>query len=1058
MGIDLGPNSIGWALVDDGEERRLIDCGVRVFPEGVDAFDTAKESSRNEQRRTARMMRRQILRRRRRRRRVTEALVEAGLLPENAEARRLALATDPYPVRDRAIRERLEPFEIGRVLYHLNQRRGFLSLRKSEAARKKEVSGMLKEMDGLKNELGERTLGQYLLSLQHDAAGGSSGPVRLRGRHTRREMIEDEFLRIWKHQRTFHPDLLTDGVLYGSVGAQDASHPRPPMPRDASRTWLQQFGLHGLVFHQRPIYWPRSMIGMCELEKGARRCPRADRAAQRFRMLQELNNLRWEDPLTHEERGLDAEQRAALLDYLARHDKLEFDRMRKLLGFIDSVKFNLERGDRKSIKGHETDRRVAKAFGEGWFDLPDATRDGVVRELIHADLDEAAAQRRLQSDYRLASEVVERLLRVDLPAGYVRFSRRAIEKLLPHLERGLVLMGKTDREESAMHAAGYCRPDEITRRLFDRLPSLDQIRSGPLADLPNPVVKAALYELRRVVNAIVREHGKPDAIHVEMARSLKMSHVKRQEYSARVQERGRERDQVASLLREKGLSVSREAILRYQLWQEQDHRCVYSGRAISFEQLYGGEIDVDHILPYSRTLDDSQSNKVVCFRDANRDKGQRSPAEWLAGSDPARLEQILQHARSLPWTKRRRLSQKEVVLDEFIARQLVDTGYIARLAVVYLKLIIDADHDVQGRKGEYTAELRHQWGLDNILQELPDSPAWQARNDLRPGEKNRADHRHHAIDAIVIALTNRSRLHHLARIRREGGVRVTGERLPDPWTDFRQSVLDRIRAVNVSHRVRRGVRGALHEDTFYGPVRDRRTGQPQPEQFVVRKPLDALSLNEIERIRDAGIRRLVMRRLEEHGIAFGRGAEGVSPKRFQEALRDLRMPSGVPIRRVRVLRKDGTICPIRAGRRDEAWVKPGKTHHLCIFEWDENDRRGRTRTVRDAVFVTMLEARRRIHLGQPIVQRVHPQRPDARFVLSLSPGELVLGTIGESASMRVWLLKTSVATEQKLTFASATDARKSRDYQQFRCTINTLGADVRKVTVDPLGRIRWAND
>src|SRR5690606_24101402 len=144
--------------------------------------------------------------------------------------------------------------------------------------------------------------------------------------------------------------------------------------------------------------------------------------------------------------------------------------------------------------------------------------------------------------------------------------------------------------------------------------------------------------------------------------------------------------------------------------------CLYTGRMIGFEQLYNGETDIDHILPYSLTLDDSRMNKVVCFGDANRDKAQRSPWDWLAGSDPERLQRIEQWSARLPWNKRRKLVQQEISTDDFLARQLVDTGYIARLAVVYLEMLIEKKHQVQGRKGTYTADLRRHWGLGKAIE------------------------------------------------------------------------------------------------------------------------------------------------------------------------------------------------------------------------------------------------------------------------------------------------------------------------------------------------------
>lgn len=139
LGLDLGSNSIGWAIVDS-EHQKLIDAGVRIFPEGVDRNQQGAEQSKNEQRRIARGMRRQISRRSRRKKTLRKALVQAGLLPEIAllpanDPRRVAWErnefqiADPYTLRNRASKERLKPFEIGRVLLHLNQRRWDCSTR-----------------------------------------------------------------------------------------------------------------------------------------------------------------------------------------------------------------------------------------------------------------------------------------------------------------------------------------------------------------------------------------------------------------------------------------------------------------------------------------------------------------------------------------------------------------------------------------------------------------------------------------------------------------------------------------------------------------------------------------------------------------------------------------------------------------------------------------------------------------------------------------------------------------------------------------------------------------
>lgn len=1037
LGLDLGPNSIGWALLDE-DSGVILDLGVRVFPEGVDKFDTAKEASRNEQRRVARGMRRQIARRARRKRRLRQALIAAGLYPADSAEQAALENRDPYELRACALREPLAPYEIGRAILHLNQRRGFQSNRKKDRG-DSEVKGMLAEISDLEADMGGRTLGQYLndklKELDHTQRDEDAAD-RIRNRHTRRDMLLREFDAIWQAQLKHHPDLLTDRLRWGEVGPQQ--YPHKPDRRPKGHSHLEAFGLEGILFYQRPMYWPRSVVGHCELEPKEKRCPRADRLAQRFRLLQEVSNLKYIDPDSHVEAILDDTQRQIVLGYLAEREKATFDQIRKKLGFTEAVKFNIERGERSSLKGMITDWQIAKAVGKDWHHRPDNEKNAIAALLLDT-ADENTAVDLLVKDHGLTGEQADAVVGIDFPAGYIHLSRKALMNLLPHMDRGLIYMAE-DESNSALHAAGYLRRDEMQRRLFDRLPDPRRSRDCPIGDIPNPVVKRALVELRKVVNAIIREHGKPDAVHVEMAREIRQGSDARRKYNKRIREREARRDYAADEIRKLKVRVSRDSILRYLFWEDQNHECVYCGNKISQAQLFGGEVDVDHILPYSRCLDDSQGNKVVCHRRCNADKGQRTPYEWLAASDPKAYEQVCQHVSSLmrkgllPYGKYRKFLQKELELDDFIARQLVDTGYIARATVEYLRCLFDQDHAVLGLKGQLTGELRRQWGLNDILR------------DDGLDRKTRDDHRHHTVDAVVVALTNRRRLQQLTRIRKAGGVAQTGEALDWPWDGFREEVVKRVNRINVSHRVQRKVAGALHKDSFYGPT-------DQPDVFVKRKPLIDLSPSEIDKIRDPGIQAIVKRALSDAGITFGRGKKP-DRKKMKEVLAHLAMPSGVPIKKVRLLVNEKTIQPIRTGRSDQAYVKPGSTHHLCLFEWDN---KGKTK--REAVFVTMLEAAKRIKCGEAIIQRTppveHPAIPsDARFVMSLSRGEMVLVACEDEEKLLVY--STAAQTSGQMWFWDHTDARNSLDKKTYSFKANTLNA--RKVTVDPLGRIRWAND
>jgi len=283
-------------------------------------------------------------------------------------------------------------------------------------------------------------------------------------------------------------------------------------------------------------------------------------------------------------------------------------------------------------------------------------------------------------------------------------------------------------------------------------------------------------------------------------------------------------------------------------------------------------------------------------------------------------------------------------------------------------------------------------------------------------------------------------------MRIAGEAKATGESVPAPWDRFRDHVKDVVQLIKVSHRAERKISGGLHEDTLYGPTE-------RPGYWVARKPIESLSPNEIENIRDPGIRRIIIARLRDKGVVFGRGVKKVDAKVWKETLADLKMRSGVPIKKVRVVKPELTIQPIRKETPNAAYVKPGATHHLCIFEFEE---KGKKKC--EAVFVTLLEAVTRLKRGEPVIQRSHPERPNAKFLMSLSRGEAIL--VHWDGQERLLVFRTAASTQGQLYFVEHADARKSDACRKFVATANSLIAqrNGRKVTVDRLGRVRWAND
>ena len=1051
LGLDIGANSIGWALVDTAD-KKIVNAGVRVFKEGLDNYDTGKETSLNEQRRSARGSRRQTRRRAARRELLKKSLIETGLFPANAQQQQKLYADqDLYKLRAKAVEEKIELQELGRILLYLQRHRGFWSPRKGQNS--KENGAILAEINELQEKIesnGCKTIGQYLAKKQAEFKHTErSDDDHIRNRHTRRSMIMDEFEVIWEKQKQFHPDILTEDLKYGKTGKQ--KFPVKPIskkkPGREQRNGLEHFGLFGLCFFQRPIYWPASAIGFCELEPKQRRCDRNERYCQRFRVLTEINNLRYIDPITLQDRQLTSDQREVILKELATKEKLLFTRMRKLLNFKENIKFNLEEGKRKFLKGFTTDVSIAKAIGNDWHKRDENQKTEIVELLLSLDKDEERLIETLQTCYGFTLQQAEALLSIDFKVDRSSLSKKAILKLLPHLEKGLLYQAN-DMEDSALHAAGYLRRDQLQKRIFGRLPLPERMKDCSLNNITNPVVRRSLMQLRKVVNSIIREYGRPDRIHIELTRQMQLGKKKRNEIIAKMRENEKLNNNAVDVLRAKALPITRDSIERYRFWKEQNECCMYCGKTINLTEILTGDIDIDHILPISLSHDNSKSNKVLCHRRCNHEKGRKTVIQWLEGKDNEKLEQIKQRALALfeqgklSSSKRRKLFQRDIDKD-FTQNQLTDTGYMSRAAMEYLRCLFEKDSDILGLKGQYTSILRREWGLNTVLSQMS-SPAWNEDKDMTKGEKDRADHRHHAIDAVILALTDNVAVQNLCS--------NFGYGMQLPWEDFRQDVFNKLKTINVSTQVNRGISGPLHEESNYGPVYDK-CGNKIESQYVIRKDITALSSNEIEKIRDNQIKRLVKEKLEAAGLSWGRG-KNISPKQMAETLSDLKMPSGVPVRKVRILKDEKSMIPIR-DCGNTVWVKPGNTHHLTLFEWiDESGNKKR-----DAVFVSMLEAKERNRDGLEMIDRKPPENhqtipADAQFIMSLGKGEMVLLEHNDQELLTVF--KTAASTSKQLIFGLHTDARQSKELKKITRYPSTFIG--RKVTVDPLGRIRWAND
>ena len=939
LGLDMGTNSIGWAAInldDDGAPCGILDMGVRFFPDGRNPRD---EASNAVQRRVARGQRRRRDRYIKRRKDLINALVEYGLMPsDKAERKRIANNAqdfDPYELRARALDYPLKPFELGRALFHLNQRRGFKSNRKAAGDDENEAQKTRADISELARrieESGARTLGEYLAQRRRKGKAVRARPNI--GLYPDRAMYEKEFDTIRAVQEP-HQDL--------SAAQWDK---------------LRNF----IIFYQRDLQ-PVDP-GWCLFEPDELRAARALPVFQEFRMLQEVNNLRIQ--VGTEDRALNPDERELAMRRLRSGKDIKLSEGKdnrpskptRDLDLPSHATFNMARGGRKAIKGDETAARLAASpkkatpkkpaepglFGNKWLQLSLTERNEIVRFLLDTEDPEQVRQRTVQ-DWGLNDEQAKAISNVSLVSGYGNLSEKAIRKILPHLESGEVY-------SDAVIKAGYPHHSDFRNpEAHESLPyygevlTRDAVGADPTKDpeiygeparygrIANPTVHIGLGQLRRVVNRLIDVHGKPEEIVVELARDLKMNREDKLNYQRQQRAGGERNERFVEMLESMEEPVTHHVLRKLRLWEDQGppqaRVCPYTGKRLSCEMVVTAQTDIDHILPFSRTLDNSMNNLVVCIAAANRAKGDNTPYEAFGQSPPGYdYEDILHNA---PPNKRWRFQMDAMEQFEskrdFLDRQLNETQYLSRTARTYLAHLYDEKsvgrQRVRAIPGKMTALLRRGWGLNGMLSESGED---------QTERKQRDDHRHHAIDAFIVANTTQGLLQQFARAAGshwEDAAENLARLTPKPWEGFDSNelrpFLDKLIISYKPDHGTPGVKGKttgqLHNETAYGFKDKQDAKHKSAEDFrreatevVVRKPLPGQGIGAIsnrkglESVLDPALKKAlldlwdeVVERAGETPAQFGNIAatEGVMlNSRIQK------------VRRVRVVGKE-TVIPIR---------------------------------------------------------------------------------------------------------------------------------------------------
>ncbi|MDA8231211.1 MAG: type II CRISPR RNA-guided endonuclease Cas9 [Magnetospirillum sp.] len=1002
------------------------------------------------------MMRRQFRRRRMRRRLLNEALAEAGLLPpfdSSTETEwHAVMKFDPYPLRKRSLTERLAPFELGRALYHLAQRRQFSGRELVEddapeaAEDKAERDGRATVLAALKTE--NITLGAWLADRQADAVKGRPPTERRRRDHpAHRSIIRDEFEKIWREQSRYHPVL-----------------------RDPS--FSERIG--DIIFAQRPVFWRTNTLGECRFMPGHRLCPKGAWLSRQRRMLEKLNNLTLAGGNA---RPLDPAERAAILNILQNQGSMSWSKVRSALapfvgkGNEKRLKFNLEVGGERGLLGNPLEAKFLEIFGPDWHSHPhrQAIRDAVHERLWAADYgtigtpaqrviilpsgqrerrrDEAAQS--FITDFRVTEAQAKQLRDLTFPGGWEPYSTEALRLIMPHLEKGIRFGALVNGPEwEAWRNETFPNRARPTGEILDRLPSpAVQAERNRLKTIRNPTVARIQNELRKVVNNLIDRYGKPDLIRVEMAREVGKSKIEREEMQSGQRKQARRREDARKDLIAKGIpEPSRDDIEKWLLWKESGERCPYTGDQIGFDALFReGRFEVEHIWPRWVSFDDSFGNKTLCRKDINTEKSNRTPYEYFqAGGRQQEWENVKTRLDAMLAQKggpgmsagkiKRFLAEK--IPDDFASRQLNDTSYAVRQTIASLRRLWpdvgpEAPVTVQAVTGRVTAQLRKLWCLNNILSES--------------GEKTRADHRHHAIDALTVACAHPGLTQILSRYWQERDDPTKPRpQLPRPWANIRTDAEKAIEGIVVSHRARKKVSGPLHEEMPLGYTgRDVTKNGVVLGLYVKSMPVEKLSAAtlEVDRVEDLSrsakfvVRdKAVRTALREHLRAAGGKPEKAYPPYPRVS------PGGPEIRKARVLtlQQKHLMVPVANGYAD-----PANNHHIAIYRKPDGEV--------DCEVVTLCEAAKRLSRCEPVIRRTHPG--GGTFVMSLAAGEAIRFPDGERKG--IWIV-TGIWADKRVVLEAPTDAAHATTTRPTASSL--LAARAEKVSIDPIGRIRRARD
>lgn len=818
MGMDPGIASCGFALIDT-ENHEILEIGVRLFDSPT---HPKTGQSLAAIRRGFRSTRRNIDRTQDRLKYCLRTLEEYSVVPRGETKEYFhTVQGDKQPLRLRVegLDRLLTAREWALVLYSLCKRRGYIPHGEGSQGKSSEGGKILSALAANKEAIAEtscRTVGEWLAEQPQSRNRGGNYDKCV----THAQLIEETHL-LFEAQRTF-------GSQYASIELEEAYIRVCDWERSQEEFDRRSYDLVGNC-----TYFPT--------EKRAARCTLTSELVATYGALGNITIVR-RDGTTRSLTAMERDECIAILFSCEpiRGNKdcaVRYGALRSALDLNSDDYFKgVSTAEEKTRevyqpKGWRTLRNVLNPINPLLLHRLREDRDltDSIMEAVAYSSALPVLEKRLQ-ELPLSSAEINALCKLPYSSkalnGYGNRSKKALDMLLDCLEDSEVL-SLTQAEDSCgllglrVHGAQVERSDQL-------VPYEKWLKATGRTN-NNPVVIRSMSQMRKVVNAVCRKWGVPNEIHIELDRELRLPQRVKDEIAKAHKKNEKNRERIAGQIAElRGCSpedVSGKLIEKYRLWEEQECFDLYTGAKIEVDRLIRDETytQIDHILPYSRTGENSTNNKALVLAKSNQDKREQTPFEWMSKEGAPSWEAFkrrVQENQRLSRRKKSFLLEEDLDLktEEFLARSFTDTAYMSREVCAYLAdtLLFPEDGTrvhVVPTTGRATAWLRRKWGLNFGVS----------------GEKDRSDDRHHATDACVIAACSRSLVIRTAKINEQTHWSVTDSISKDqrdrlrmealenamPWESFADEVRAAHAFVIPTRFVPHKGKGELFEQTTY---------------------------------------------------------------------------------------------------------------------------------------------------------------------------------------------------------------------------------------------------